>query len=181
VGDYVFSFNLDTRDLRQPLSLSNVFRRLWHKALAPINNHRRNSSSNRSAKAFLAETQDTDLMFLRLPRPARSSESRNARVLMWREEWIRQGKSFWGELAKEREGKLDSYVETREQYLSMLEDLLHTAAHLPQWAIEVVSDGFVSTDELVECVGNARKIEAIYKKDFSELLGIQAVIITAGS
>jgi len=180
VGDYVFSFNLDTRDLRQPLSLSNVFRRLWHKAAPSINNQRRNTSSNQSAKAFLAETQDTDLMFLRLPRPARSSESRNARVLTWREECIRQGKGFWSELAKDRDGKLDSYVETREQYLSMLEDLLHTAAHLPQWAIEAVSDGFVSTDELVECVGNARKIEAIYKKDFSELLGIQAVIITAG-
>src|SRR5437763_11705703 len=43
VGDYVFSFNLDTRDLRQPLSLSNVFRRLWHTALSPVNNQRRNS------------------------------------------------------------------------------------------------------------------------------------------
>src|SRR3954470_10025151 len=118
VGDYVFSFNLDTRDLRQPLSLSNVFRRLWHKAAPSINNQRRNTSSNQSAKAFLAETQDTDLMFLRLPRPARSSESRNARVLTWREEWIRQGKGFWSELAKDRDGKLDSYVETREQYLS---------------------------------------------------------------
>jgi hypothetical protein len=180
VGDYVFSFNLDTRDLRQPLSLSNVFRRLWQTAMPTLNNQRRNTSSNRSAKAFLAETQDTDLMFLRLPRPARSTESRNARVLTWREEWIRQGRGFWMELAKERDGKLDSYVETREQYLSRLEDLLHTAAHLPQWAIEAVSDGFVSTDELVECVGNARKIDAIYKKDFSELLGIQAVIITAG-
>jgi hypothetical protein len=30
-------------------------------------------------------------------------------------------------------------------------------------------------------VGNARKIDAIYTKDFSELLGIQAVIITAGA
>jgi hypothetical protein len=180
VGDYVFSFNLDTRDLRQPLSLSNVFRRLWHSTLPPVNNLRRNSSSNRTAKAFLAETQATDLMFLRLPRPARSNESRNARVLVWREEWIRQGKGFWSELARERDGKVDSYVETKEQYLNMLEDLLHTAAHLPQWAIECVSDGFVSTDELAECVSSTRKIEAIYKKDFSELLGIQAVIITAG-
>jgi hypothetical protein len=63
----------------------------------------------------------------------------------------------------------------------MIEDVLHTAAHLPLWAIEAVSDGFISTDELVECVGNARKIDAIYTKDFSELLGIHAVIITAGS
>jgi len=181
VGDYVFSFNLDTRDLRQPLSLSNVFRRIWHKLTPPINNLRRNVSSNRSARAFLAETQETDLMFLRLPRPTRSTDSRNTRVLTWREEWMRQSKGFWSELAKDRNGKLDSYVETKEQYLSMIADLLRTAAHLPLWAIEAVSDGFVSTDELVECVGEARKIEAIYKKDFSELLGIQAVIITAGS
>src|SRR5204863_5491621 len=81
VGDYVFSFNLDTRDLRQPLSLSNVFRRLWHNLLPPINNQRRNTSTNRPIKAFLAEAQDTDLMFLRLPRPPKSSDSRNARVL----------------------------------------------------------------------------------------------------
>lgn len=181
VGDYVFSFNLDTRDLRQPLSLSNVFRRLWHTALPPINNLRRNTSSNLSARAFLAETQDTDLMFLRLPRPTRSNDSRNARVLTWREEWIRQGKGFWSEVTKDRNGKLDPYVETKEQYLSMIEDLLQTAAHLPLWAIEAVSDGFVTTDELVECVSETRKIDAIYTKDFSDLLGVQSVIVTAAA
>jgi len=181
VGDYVFSFNLDTRDLRQPLSLSNVFRRVWHTASPPFDNQRRNTSSNQSARSFLAETQDTDLLFLRLPRPTRASDSRNARVLTWREEWLRQGKSFGSELAKDRAGRLDAYVETKEQYLGLIEDLLHTAAHLPLWGIEAVSDGFVSTDELVECVGNARKIDAIYTKDFSELLGIQAVIITAAA
>ncbi|HJZ79284.1 MAG TPA: hypothetical protein VKD91_03030 [Pyrinomonadaceae bacterium] len=180
VGDYVFSFNLDTRDLRQPLSLSNVFRRLWHTLGPPVDNLRRNTSSNRSAKAFVAETQDTDLMFLRLPRPTRATDTRNARVVTWREEWIRQGKGFWRELARDRGGKLDAYVETKEQYLGLVEDLLHSAAHLPVWALEAVSDGFVTTDELVECVGNTRKIDAIYTKDFSELLGIQAVIITAG-
>jgi len=181
VGDYVFSFNLDTRDLRQPLSLSNVFRRLWHTAMPPINNLRRNTSSNLSARAFLAETQDTDLMFLRLPRPARSNDSRNNRVLNWREEWIRQGKGFWSEVTKDGNGKLDPYVETKEQYLSMIEDLLQTAAHLPLWAIEAVSDGFVTTDELVECVSETRKIDAIYTKDFSDLLGVQSVIVTAAA
>jgi len=179
VGDYVFSFNLDTRDLRQPLSLSSVFRRVWHTLMPPVNNLRQNSSSNQSAKSFLAETQNTDLLFMRLPRPTRATDSRNARVLTWREEWIRQSKSFWSELSKERNSKLDAYVETKEQYLGLIEDLMHTAAHLPQWAIEAVSDGFVTTDELVECVSNTRKIDAIYTKDFSELLGIKAVIITA--
>jgi hypothetical protein len=181
VGDYVFSFNLDTRDLRQPLSLSNVFRRLWHTAMPPINNLRRNVSSNLSARAFLAETQDTDLMFLRLPRPARSNDSRTTRVLTWREEWVRQGRGFWSEVTKEGNGKLDAYVETKEQYLSMIEDLLQTSAHLPLWAIEAVSDGFVTTDELIECVSETRKIDAIYTKDFSDLLGVQSVIVTAAA
>ena len=138
-------------------------------------------SSNLSARAFLAETQDTDLMFLRLPRPARSNDSRNNRVLNWREEWVRQGKGFWSEVTKDRNGKLDPYVETKEQYLSMIEDLLQTAAHLPLWAIEAVSDGFVTTDELVECVSETRKIDAIYTKDFSDLLGVQSVIVTAAA
>jgi len=180
VGDYVFSFNLDTRDLRQPLSLSNVFRRVWHTLMPPVNNLRKNSSSNQSARSFLAETQNTELLFMRLPRPTRATDSRNARVLTWREEWIRQGKGFWSDLSKDR-NKLDAYVETKEQYLGLIEDLMHTAAHLPQWAIEAVSDGFVTTDELAECVSNTRKIDAIYTKDFSELLGIKAVIITAAA
>ena|ERR1043166_2228462 len=181
VGDYVFSFNLDTRDLRQPLSLSNVFRRLWHTLLPPVNNMRRNTSSNRSAKAFVAETQDTDVMFLRLPRPARATDSRNGRVITWREEWIRQGQGIRSQATRVRGGKLDAYVETKEQYLGLIDDLLHTAAHIPMWALEAVSDGFVSTEELVECVSNTRRIDAIYTKDFSELLGVQAIIITAAA
>ena len=181
VGDYVFSFNLDTRDLRQPLSLSNVFRRLWHTLLPPVNNMRRNTSSNRSAKAFVAETQDTDVMFLRLPRPARATDSRNGRVITWREEWIRQGQGIRSQATRVRGGKLDAYVETKEQYLGLIDDLLHTAAHIPMWALEAVSDGFVATEELVECVSNTRRIDAIYTKDLSELLGVQAIIITAAA
>src|SRR5437660_11006242 len=77
VGDYVFSFNLDTRDLRQPLSLSNVFRRVWHTLMAPVNNLRQNSSSNQGAKSFLAESQNTDLPFMRLPPPTRATASSN--------------------------------------------------------------------------------------------------------
>src|SRR5213082_1261259 len=115
VGDYVFSFNLETRDLRQPLSLSNVFRRVWHTLMPPVNNLRKNSSSNQSARSFLAETQNTELLFMRLPRPTRATDSRNARVLTWREEWIRQGKGFWSDLSKEHNSKLDAYVETKEQ------------------------------------------------------------------
>ena len=181
VADYVFSFNLETRDLRQPLSLTNVFRRLWRSLSPPVNNRQKNRSTNQAVRSFLAEVYDTDLLFLRLPHPPRATDSRNSRVLLWREEWLRQGKGAWSEPGPDRVNRFGPPVETKEQYLRLIEDLLHIAAHLPLMAIEGISDGFVSTDELVECVGKARKIEAIYTKDFSELLGIKAVIITAGA
>jgi hypothetical protein len=181
VGDYVFSFNLETRDLRQPLSLTNVFRRLWRSLSPPINNQQKNNCTNQPVRGFLAELYDTDLLFLRLPHPPRATDSRNSRVLLWREEWLRQGKGYWSEPGPDRVSRFGAPVETKEQYLGLIEDLLHIAAHLPMMAIEGISDGFVSTDELVECVGKARKIEATYTKDFSELLGIKAIIITAGA
>ena len=181
VGDYVFSFNLETRDLRQPLSLTSVFRRLWQTLPPPVDNQQRNNSSNRSVRSFLAELFDTDLLFLRLPHPPRATDSRNSRVLSWREEWLRMGKGLGSEPGHDRISRFGSPVETKEQYLRLIEDLLHIAAHMPLWVIEGISDGFVSTDELVECVGDARKIEAIYTKDFSELLGVKAVIIAAAA
>jgi len=175
-GDYVFSFNSETRELRPPLSLSDVFRRLWRTLPAPVNNAMRNESSNREVKDYLAERQD-DLMFLRLPHTV--EDTRSSRALAWREEWVRQGRSFWNEFARMRAGKLGAHVETKDQYLSQIEDVLRTASHLRIWAIAAVSDGFVATEELVECVRAFRKVDAIYTKDFSELLGIRAVIITA--
>jgi hypothetical protein len=173
VGDYVFSFNLETRDLRQPLSLTNVFRRLWRALPPPVNNRQRNSSTNQSARSFLAETYDADLLFLRLPHPPRATDSRNARVLSWREDWLRQNR------APQPAMSLGTTVETKEQYLRSIEDLLNIAAHLRTWAVAGISDGFVSSDELVETIGDARRIEAVYTKDFSELLGLKAVIVTA--
>jgi hypothetical protein len=180
VADYVFSFNLETRDLRQPLSLTNVFRRLWRTTAPPLDNQQRNSSSNLGVRSFVAEAYDTDALFLRLPHPSRASDSRNARVLTWREEWICQGKNAHdrGQLAP---GRMTAPVETKEQYLKSFQDLLHIAGHLPTWAIAGISDGFVSSDELVDTVSDTRKIDAVYTKDFSELLGVKAVIITASA
>jgi hypothetical protein len=122
---------------------------------------------------FLAETYDTDLLFLRLPHPPRATDSRNARVISWREDWLRQSR------ASQPQARLGANVETKEQYLRSLEDLLNIAAHIPLWAIAGISDGFVSSDELVEAIGEARRIEAVYTKDFSELLGVKALIVTA--
>ena len=178
-GDYVFSFNQDTRELRQPLILPDVLRRLWLTLPSPVNNQHRNRSSNREIKDFLAERQD-DLLFLRLPR-ANAGDTRSARMLAWREEWVRQGRGFWNDMAKDRAGKLGAHVVTKDQYLNQIEDVLRTAAHMQTWAIEAVGDGFVSTDELIECIRELRKVDAVYTKDFSELLGVRAVIIIASA
>ena len=178
VGDYVFSFNLETRDLRQPLSLTNVFRRLWQTLPAPVDNRQRNPSTSLPVRTFVAGTFDTDLLFLRLPHPPRAADSRQSRVLSWREEWLREAKGA-RETSSLSSGRSSAPVETKEQYLNLVEDLLHIAGHLPRWAIAGISDGFVATDELIETVADARKIDAVYTKDYSELLGLKAVIITA--
>ena len=70
-------------------------------------------------------------------------------------------------------------VETKSQYLQLLEDTLHTASHINHWAIAHVESGFVSTPDVVEMVGRIRRVETVYTKDFSELTGTKAVIITA--
>jgi hypothetical protein len=178
-GDYARSFDEETIDLRQP-SLSKVFRRIWQSAPPPINNSQHNTSSNKDAREFLAAEQ-TDCVFVRLPRGGISryvtgyADSPSA----WREEWLRGGTEFWDDFMRERAGRLGSRIETKQQYLNLVEELLATAAHIPVWAIGHVEDGFLSTEELTETIARLRAVDTIYTKDFSELTGARATIITA--
>ncbi len=177
VGDYALSFDTETRELREPLS--KIFYRLWQAQTPPVDNKRTNTSSNRQARDFLAE-QRADLMFLRLPRPHKRAESSHERDRgAWREEWLRGNDLFWDEWTRTSAGRLGAPVESRQQYLYLLEELLSTALHLPKWAITHVEDGFLATNELVECIARLRKVETIYSKDYSELMGVRAVVITA--
>lgn len=176
VGDYALSFDDETGELRQPLS--KIFYRLWKTTGSPVDNQRANTSSNRPARDFLAE-QRADLMFLRLPQPTNRHENGKSAASTWREEWLRGTDAFWDETARTHAGRLGAPVQSRQQYLYLLEDLLTVALHLPTWAIAHTEDGFISTQELVECINRVRKVETIYTKDYSELLGTRAVIITA--
>lgn len=177
VGDYVLSFNEDTLELRQPLS--NVFRRLWTILPEPVNNGQNNSCQNHTADDFIAECRGADLMFLRLPVP----HGQNSRAFLgqaaWREEWLRGGTDFWESFDTDQAGKLGMPTETRSQYLRLLEETLRRAMHIKTWALAHVEDGSMSTQEIIETVGKIRRVEAIYTKDFSELTGTKAVIITA--
>jgi hypothetical protein len=178
VGDYVLSFGDDTRHLREPLSLSRVFRQFAETAVFPFDNSLRSKASNQDVRAFVAERRNTDLLFLRLPVPIQPQSAQHA-SFAWREEWLQGGDDFWPDYEKTRAGKLGSRVQSKQQYLGLVEDLLHTAAHLPAWAIAHTENGFISTDELVETIGRVRKVDAIYSKDFSDLLGVRAAIVTA--
>ena len=181
VGDYVLSFDEETRSLREPLSLSKTFRLMLDCLPAAHDNTLRNKSSNQDVRDFIAERQHTDLLFLRLPPPITQMSVGRDPLVTWREEWLRGGDDFWLEFEKERGSKLGSRVQSKQQYLGFVEDLLRTASHIPSWAIAHTENGFISTEELVEKVGRVRKVNAIYSKDFSDLLGVRASIIVASS
>jgi hypothetical protein len=180
VGDYVLSFGEDSRHLREPLSLSRAFRQFAETVPYPYDNSLRSKASNQDVRAFVAERRHTDLLFLRLPVPVQPGPVEQY-PFAWREEWLQGGNDFWGDFEKSRAGKLGSRVQSKQQYLELVEDLLHTAAHLPAWAIAHTENGFISTDELIEAVGRVRKVGEVYSKDFSDLLGVRAAIVTATS
>jgi len=176
VGDYVLSFTEETSEFRQPLS--TVYKRLRGILPEPFDNNQTNACQNKPANEFIAENR-SDLMFLRLP-PARNQIRANRfGAAAWREEWIRGGDNFWNDWERSNADRLGVLVETKSQYLRLLEETLRTASHIPTWAVAHVEDGFVATQDVVETVGHVRRVDTIFTKDFSELTGTKAVVITA--
>jgi hypothetical protein len=175
-GDYALSFKDETRELRQPLS--RVLRRLHENLAPPFDNKQRNKSANKDPRSFIAEQQG-DLLFLRLPAPTRSGGALTRDELQaWREEFVRGGTEFWDEFEAARAGQLGGRIETKQQYLRLVEDLLEAASHFKAWAIAHTEGGYTTTEEIVETLRRVRKVETIYTKDFSELTGARATIIT---
>ncbi|MDQ2855452.1 MAG: hypothetical protein M3R68_03930 [Acidobacteriota bacterium] len=179
VGDYVLSFDQQTRHLREPLSLSRVFRQLASTLPLPFDNALRNQCSNQDVRGFVAERQHTDLLFLRLPNPTLKTEPHRDTLLGWREEWLQGGDHFWDNFGQTSAGLLGAPVQSKQQYLGLVEDLLQRATHIPTWAVTHTENGFISSAELVESISAIRKIDVVYSKDFSDLLGVGATIITA--
>jgi hypothetical protein len=144
----------------------------------PFNNGQNNLCQNKSANEFVAENS-TDSMFMRLPPAHNQKQKNNLGLTAWREEWLRFGDEFWNDLETAQNGKLGTFTETKSQYLRFVEEFLRMASHIPTWAIEHVENGFVSTQDIVETIGHIRRVDTIFTKDFSELTGTKAVIITA--
>jgi len=179
VGDYVLSFDQQTRQLREPFSLPKVFRQLAEALEAPSDNGLRNQSTNQDVRSFVAERYHTDLLFLRLPPPIIKSEPEQDPFVQWREEWIHGGDDFWNDFEAGQTGMLGAPVQSKQQYLGFVEDLLQRAAHIPSWAITHTENGFTSSEELVDTISGIRKVDAVYTKDFSDLLGVRATVITS--
>jgi hypothetical protein len=180
-GDYVLSFNEQTRSLRTPFSLPDVFQRMLDCLPAPQDNGMRNQSTNQDVRNFVAERHHTDLLFLRLPVAVTQASGARDPIVTWREEWLRGSDDFWVDLERARGARLGSRVQSKQQYLGFVEDLLRTASHIPAWAIAHTENGFISTEELVEKIGRVRKVSSIYSKDFSDMLGVRASLIVAAS
>lgn len=175
-GDYVLAFTEETREFRQPLS--NVYKRLSSVFPEPVNNGQNNTCTNKNVNTFLAESYG-DLMFLRLPQSHNSSLRSAMGVAAWREEWIQTNDNFWNEAENEQTGKLGSHVETKFQYLRLLEETLKTASHISNWVIAHTEGGFLTAQDIAEIIGQTRRVDTIFTKDFSELMGAKAIILTA--
>jgi hypothetical protein len=176
VGDYVLSFSEETMELRQPLS--NVFRRIWTTEPDAVNNGQNNTASNKIAELFIAESH-SDLLFLRLPRAHPQATRSFLGRAGWREEWIRGGADFWYDYDAAIAGKIGSATETKSQYLHVLQETLRTAGHINTWVIGHTEDGFISTQDILDAISSIRRLDRIFTKDFSELTGSKAVLITA--
>jgi hypothetical protein len=177
VGDYVLSFSCDNWHLREPLSLSRLFKHFADTLPYTFEQASRSKATNQEVRVFVAERRHTELLFLRLPVPAQAGPGNSA--FNWREEWLQGGSDFWDDFERTRAGKLGSRIQSKQQYLDVVSELLQTAAHLPAWAIAHTENGFISTDELIETIEKVRKVDAVYTKDFSDLLGVRAAIVTA--
>ena len=180
VGDYVLSFNEQTRSLRQPLALSDTFRTMLACLPQPHDNSMRNKTSNQDVRSFVAERHHTDLLFLRLPTPLTQTATTRDPIESWREEWLRGSDDFWLDLERSQKARLGSRVQSKQQYLGFVEDLVRTASHIPTWAIAHTENGFISNEELVDKISRVRKVSTIYSKDFSDMLGVRASLIVAG-
>jgi len=57
--------------------------------------------------------------------------------------------------------------------------MLTIASNMRHWAIAHSEGGALTTQDIIDVVTKLRRVDKVYTKDFSELTGIKASIITA--
>jgi len=176
VSDYYFSFSPQTMELKRPLS--EVFINLWRRQRGVIDNGKANYSVNRDGCEFIRGAR-ADLLFARFPSPDGLAALRRGKA-GWREMWVRGNADEWDYLIEKQRGRLGDDVMSKEHYLQLVSNFLSHARHIQKWAIAHTDDGFLSAAELGEAVRQFRRIDVIYNKDFSHVVGGRnTFIITA--
>jgi hypothetical protein len=167
VGTYALSFARGRSHLKRPLS--DVFRQYLREQRQLHENGRQNRSRNLEATDFISQV-DADLLFVRFPGPGGYADWSRQRA-DWKEVWVRGNLTEWEALVAGQHGRLGGTVLSKEHYLALMAQFLRAARHIPLWAISHTEDGFLTTAELANLVREFRRIDVIYHKDFSEVLG----------
>jgi hypothetical protein len=177
VGDYIFSFDEDTKHLRRPLS--DVYRDLLGIVNRVFDNQCKNFASNFEAGEFIIRTR-ADLLYANLPAPGSMLNFlRSERC--WREVWVRGHGEVHAELFPKIKESLSGMVLSKERYLQLLSDMLERSKHIPKWAIGFQADRPASLAEIGDVIRKYRSIQTTYSKDISDFIGCSKVyIVIAG-
>ncbi|MEW6737519.1 MAG: hypothetical protein AB1489_39925 [Acidobacteriota bacterium] len=178
LGDYILSFDEQTRALRRPLS--EVYIDLLTIVNRIIDNRQDNHSSNWEAVEFIVRTK-ADLLYLNLPLPG-SLLAFLESPRCWREVWIRgEDNDLSAQLQPAIRGSFGGLVLSKERYRQILSELLERAKHMPIWAISFQESSFITLNEISEMIKKYRPLQAIYSKDMSDLVGGAKVYIVVAS
>ena len=162
-GDYALSFTDETRDLRRPLT--TVFWRLAGRAFTGPAGHPHNRSYNLPAEDFIKRVR-ADMLYLNLPAIHAAQAGAEARG-EWRESWVRGATSAQSDNMIE----LTIAPQSKNAYLTLIDNLLRAASNIRVWAIEYQEIGLATAAEIAELVKIYRPIRATYSKDLTEVIG----------
>ena len=109
-------------------------------------------------------------MFVRFPAPG-GLASWQQHSSEWREVWARRDAEEWDRLVSNQHGKLGERVYSKSRYLDLVVKFLAEAGEFPIWAISHTDNGFISIGEMATQIQQLRRVNAIYHKDFSEVMG----------
>jgi hypothetical protein len=163
VGEYALSFQPHTSHLRRPLS--DVFLQFWRSQRQVFDNGKDNRSFNLDASYFLRQVS-ADVMFARFPGP-RGLLSRHP----WREILANGNPEEWKYMLRRQRGRLGDAVLSKQHYQELIATFLVEARRVGRWAISHTDDGFMTLAEMTDIIRRFRKIDTIYHKDFSEVIG----------
>jgi len=162
-GDYALSFNDETRELRRPLT--TVFWRLAGRAFTGPTGHPHNRSYSLPAGDFIKRVR-ADLLYLNLPAIHAAQAGADARS-EWRESWVRNTTSVQADNMVE----LTTTPQSKNAYLTSIDNLLRAASNIRVWAIEYQEIGLATAAEVAELVKEHRPVRATYSKDLTEVIG----------